>query len=176
MPWLWCIVHACFCSWLAVFNKPSQIIRFTELKSVWAPYECNAAAFTYPHSTLAACTVKTTIPQWPLCATGNSEHDLPSSSSLGLVATHVSLLHWHGCTVVVPFPFILIDGLLPSHRRKTPYVTGHNMASQLSIWLMCAAWIQATALVFEAPSHSPWIHIAAHILLLLWCNCFVIAS
>ncbi len=130
--------------------------------------------------------VKKIVPRWTPCASAYSQHDLPalfsssssSSSSSGLVATHTSLFQrrWHDCTVVVLFFFILIDWLLPSRRGKKASLIGHDTASQLSFWSMCAAWIQATALVLEAPSHSPWIHIAAHILLLLWCNCFVIAA
>lgn len=102
----------------------------------------------------------------------------PHPPPLPVAATHTSLLqcHWYGSADVVLLPFILIDGLLPRRHRKKPSLIGHDTASQLSIWSMCAAWIQATALVVEAPSRSPWIHIAAHILLLLWSNCFVIAA
>lgn len=157
---------------------------FTEQMKSINPYEphmnvelCSSSQHTGGHQVEKNCFTVTYVCHclfrtWPPLSSSSS------SSASVLVATRGSLLqsHFHGCTVVVFFPFILIDGLLPSRRRKKPSVTGHDMASQLSIWLMCAAWIQATALVVEAPSHSPWIHITAHILLLLWCNCFVIAA
>lgn len=51
---------------------------------------------------------------------------IPSqSSSSDLVAIHTRFLQccWNGSTVVVLFPFILIDGLLPSRCRKRKKTT-----------------------------------------------------
>ena len=60
---------------------------------------------------------------------------IPSqSSSSGLVAIHTRFLQccWHGSTVVVLFPFILIDGLLPSRcrkrKKKQPYRPRHGLS------------------------------------------------
>lgn len=160
-----------FCVWSAA------LITWTheQHKSSWAPYERSILLILPTHR--GPTEAKRAVTQWPLCTAAYSEHDLPSV----LIGGHGSLLrsHWHRCHCRRPFPFHLNRWgslLAAAGGKKNPCVTGHNMASQLSIWLMCAAWIQATALVVEAPSHSPWIHIAAHILLLLWCNCFVIAA
>lgn len=101
----------------------------------------------------------------------------PSSDHL-LFLQPGNYLHWFVTTTLTwlhayrPFPFILIDGLVLSSRKKRPYQPRHGLSivNLIDVYRLDLGH----CISCEAPRHSPRTHLAAHTLLLLWCNCFIV--